>query len=493
VFQLCGYNLSRLIGDLGDARFIISITEYNYQWLIGNYSHYWDGFFFYPDKEAISYSDNLLGITPLYFIIRIFFSDFLTAFQILIIACHALNFLSCYYCFYRLSGNRYAAAGGAFIFAFSLALNGIHNHPQFTFRFCMPFFFYFMYRYLNSLQIKSLSLAFLFLLIQFYLGAYLGVFLMVGGIFFTATWLLFNYGIFRNFKKMLVQWIVVVPLFALLLLPMLYHYYKRVVETGFYSDYNFYMETVPRFSSWFKAFPGSFCWPFLVKTSVDSQYSWLHQLFPGGVVILTIIISAYFALKKQRMQLILFSALALFLCFTIYFHGHTMYGFLMKIPGVKTARVVSRFVTVIIFFAAWLFVLNFSIVTQKYVKQALIIAVLLGAILIADNYCRPQGFKTFSKTECWQRISSLENKITAHADYKKYPAFAYAPGTIESTVFLHVDAMLCALKMKTKTVNGYSSSCNKAFGPFWKNIDSAGLSYWCREMNFREDSLIIVK
>ena len=153
----------------------------------------------------------------------------------------------------------------------------------------------------------------------------------------------------------------------------------------------------------------------------------------------------------------------------------------------------SRFVTVIIFFAAWLFVLNFSIVLQKYAKQALIIAALLGAILIADNYCRPEGFKTFSKAECWQRINSLENKITAHTDYKKYPAFAYAPGITENTVFLHVDAMLCALKMKTKTVNGYSSSCNKAFGPFWKNVDSAGLSYWCREMNFREDSLIIVK
>jgi hypothetical protein len=235
------------------------------------------------------------------------------------------------------------------------------------------------------------------------------------------------------------------------------------------------------------------CWSFLINTKTDSHYSWLHQLFPGGVVILTVLVSVYFVLKKQSMQMILFLALALFLSFTIYYHGHTMYGFLMKIPGVKTARVVSRFVTVILFFAAWLFVLNFSAILKKFRKQALALSLLLSVMLIADNYCRADSFKTFSKAECVQRINILENKITAHPDYKKHPAFAYAPGAIENTVFLHVDAMLCALKMKTKTVNGYSSSCNKAFGPFWKNIDSIGLTYWCRKMNFSSDSLTIVK
>ncbi len=65
VFQITGFNLQRIAGDLGVySQFIISIVEFNYQWLIGNYNSYWDGFFMYPDSEVISYSDNLLGSLP---------------------------------------------------------------------------------------------------------------------------------------------------------------------------------------------------------------------------------------------------------------------------------------------------------------------------------------------------------------------------------------------------------------------------------------------
>ena len=96
VFQTTGYNLKHIIGDLGDSRFIISITEFNYQWLKGSYSNYWDGFFMYPDKEVISYSDNLLGITPFYTLFRVIGFNYLTAFQLLNILCHILNFVCCF-------------------------------------------------------------------------------------------------------------------------------------------------------------------------------------------------------------------------------------------------------------------------------------------------------------------------------------------------------------------------------------------------------------
>src|ERR1043166_798221 len=65
-FRLTGYDLGRMIGDEGDSRFIMALTEYDYQWLLGHYTDYWEGFFMYPDHEVISYSDNLLGILPFY-------------------------------------------------------------------------------------------------------------------------------------------------------------------------------------------------------------------------------------------------------------------------------------------------------------------------------------------------------------------------------------------------------------------------------------------
>ncbi len=492
-FQLYGYDFKKLVGDLGDSRFIISIVEFNYQWAIGNYNDYWDGFFMFPDSEVISYSDNLLGITPLYSVFRLSGFSVLTSFQLLMIACHSLNYLICFYCFYKISGNKYAAACGAFVFAFSILLNGIHNHPQYAFRFCIPLFIYFLFNYLNTFNLKTLFYAVIALIVQFYLGAYLGVFLLIAALFFSFCFLLVYRFHFTQFRKLFIHGLTTAPLFILALVPMLYYYYKRIKITGYYSDYDFYMETIPRFSSYFKSFPGSVLWPFLTGTNAHSEFSWLHFLFPGGVVILSLCLAVYFVIKKQKLYLIVLSTIFFILLFTINYEGHTLYGYLMKIPGVKSARVVARLVTVLIFFAGWLVCLNINFVLTKFHGHTKAIALCIGLVLVLDNYCLPAGFKTFKKDESTARIDALKDKILKTPDFRAYKAFAYVPGIKENSQDYHIDAMLCALELHCKTVNGYSSSCHKAYGPFWKNIDSTSLSGWCKAMNLPIQQVLIVK
>ncbi len=449
----------------------------------------------FPDKEVISYSDNLLGVTPLYSVFRIIGFNYLTAFQLLIILCHTLNFLFCFYCFHKLTGNKYAAACGAFIFAFSIALNGMYNHPQYTFRFCIPLFFYFLINYLNTYQLKSLLLSFLFLILQFYLGIYLGYFVLVIGAFFSFFYFMFNAPNIQKIKKAIPHAVIAIPFFFICLLPLFYFYYKRNQTSGYYTDYNFYMETIPRLSSYVKSFPGSISWSFLNNTNVSSQYEWLHILFPGALIFTAIFLSMYLAFKNHKRNLYL-SVLALiivFIMFTINYNEHTLYGYLMKIPGIKAARVVSRFVTVLIFFGAWLVCLNVDYFQNNFLKYKNVIIVLLPLLLLADNYCTPTGFKTFTKEECITRVDNIKKQILLNPNYKNYKAFAYIPSIKLNSQFYHIDAMLCALSLKSKTINGYSSSCHKDFGPFWRNIDSTSLSDWCKTIKLDINSVLIVK
>lgn len=471
----------------------MAIVEYNYQWLTGNYENYWDGFFFFPENEAITYSDNLLGITPIYALVRLLSGgNVLTAFQYLMLACHILNYASCYWALYKISGNRYASATGAFIFAFSLSLNGIHNHPQFIFRFMVPLFFYYIYQYFLTTRIRLLIYAAAALVIQFYLGAYLGILLMAVGGFFTLSYLIIYRPGFSFFKTVTLHCIIVGIGALLCMLPQLYFYYKRVSVTGFYASYDYYMDTVPRISSYFKSFPGSIAWEGLVKTDVYSNSSWLHALFPGALVILAIAGGIYLAVKKDRVALLLILMLTLTLCFTIYYQGHTMYGFLMKVPGIKTVRVVSRIITVIIFPASWLVCLSIAKLYGRSGKFSAVLTLALPLALLADNYCKPSAFKSFSKSECAQRVEKVVNSYRDKYPYKSNKAFAYVVHSKKDSHVHHLDAMLAALELKKKTVNGYSSSCNRFYGPFWTNVDSLSLKGWLNNMSYPIDSIDII-
>jgi hypothetical protein len=494
-FQITGYDLKNMTGDLGDSRFILCIVEYNYKWLTGHYSSYWDGFFMYPDKEVISYSDNLLGSLPLYAAFRMSGIGFLGAFQLLILSCHVLNFALCYFCLYRLSGNRYGAACGAFIFAFSIALNGMHYHPQYSFRFCIPLFFYFLFNYLNTKQLRALCYAALFLVLQFYLGIYLGYFLLITGGIFAGSFILVKSMNADTFKKLFVHLLVVIPLSFVALLPLFYFYYRRNQITGYYTDYDFYMQTLPRLSSYFKSFPGALSWDFLSHTQVNSKYEWLHQLFPGGLVLLSLLISCFFILKQdpEKHYRIILLCLFIFMLFTINIGGHTLYGYLMKIPGIKAARVVSRSVTVLLFFAGWLFCMNVTLLQERFGKYRKIILVALPCLLLLDNYCLPSSFKKFDREESYARILNIEHKIRKVPNPEKFKAFAWVPGITTESHIYHIDAMLAALDMNSKTVNGYSSSAHKQYGPFWRNIDSLSLADWCEAMRLPLDSVLIVK
>ncbi len=490
--QLTGLNLERIQGDLGDTRFIMSIVEYNYQWLIGTYSNYWDGFFMVPDKEVISYSDNLLGTLPFYALYRFFGIDYLSAFQLLLLSSHILNFCFTYIFFTRNGAQSVSAAIAAYIFTFSIGLVSLYNHPQYCLRFAIPLFYMMLMNYLQSLSFRYLLFSALALVYQFYLNVYLGYFLFVTGGVYLFSYLCFNLRSVTLLRKYFIDVLKVLPAF-LLLYPLFFHYYQRNLISGYYNEYAFYMQTIPRLSSYFKAFEGSYVWQFLLSTNVYSKFPWLHTLFPGLYVIVAILLGILLALRKSKMFMIILLTIILIISFTTYYEGHTLYGYLMKIPGIKAARVVSRIILLLIFFAAWLVSLEIDLLLTKVNGKKLIISLFLIAGVLVDNSFKVKSIKTITQKECTERVNFLEKKHKAASIENKSKVIAFLNADTINCYIHHLDAMLCALKLGKKTINGYSSSCHPKYGEFWRKPNETSLNLWLTTMNVPKDSVLIIK
>lgn len=491
-FRITGFNLENIAGDLGDTRFIMAIVEYNYQWLIGTYNNYWDGFFMVPDKEVISYSDNLLGSLPIYSIFRLIGFDYIDSFQLLILSANFLNFFLTYIFLIKQGSRSVSSSTGAYIFTFCIGLVSLYNHPQYALRFAIPIFILFVLLYLKTKNTRHLIFASLTLVYQFYLNIYLGYFLFVCGAIFFLCDLIINRKSIEFLKIYISDGLKMLPI-LILLFPLFYHYLHRNIVTGYYTDYEFYMQTLPRISSYFKAFEGSLVWTFLNSTPVYSKYPWLHNLFPGLLVITSMFVGLILLpTKNKTLKVVIFTLIVIF-SFTTYYEGHTLYGYVMKIPGIKSARVVSRIVLLILFFSGWLLALELDLIFEKLNTSRNLISILLIACVVLDNSINTNMIKKFTKTDCAERVSILEKKHNTLNSAMGSKIVAFTNFDTINSHHYHIDAMLCALKLGAKTVNGYSSTCHAKFGRFWRQPNETELNYWLDSMNFSKDSVFVIK
>jgi hypothetical protein len=90
---------------------------------------YWNVPFMYPQEAIMIFSDNLLGTSILYSFYRVLGCDVYLAFQLWMVSITILNYCCAYLFINYLIKNKFAAALGAFIFAFSVALVSQYSHP----------------------------------------------------------------------------------------------------------------------------------------------------------------------------------------------------------------------------------------------------------------------------------------------------------------------------------------------------------------------------
>ncbi len=201
----------------GDTVFNAIILEHVYK---SFFDHSYKGtfynpIFYYPTKHVLTFSDNLLGAGPIYWMLRIF-ADPLLAFQLWEIICVVLSFFAFIYLLRFLKVNPVMSGIIAFIFTFGAFKAVDSAHPQLYPQFYTFIFFVFLFKFFAKPSVKYFNLLMLFLYLQCLAGYYLGWFLVFSLFFFLPIYILADRQILVNLSnylrsnyKQLLVWLAV--------------------------------------------------------------------------------------------------------------------------------------------------------------------------------------------------------------------------------------------------------------------------------------------
>jgi len=498
------FDLSRIPGDLGDARLNNYFLEHGYKWLTGQAPSFWDAPFFYPTLRTMSFSDNHLGTLPIYALFRLLEFDRETSYQIWFLVIFTLNYFSCAWVLRKLSITRVGAAVGAFIFSFSLPMAAQMNHSQLLPRFMIPFTFFFTIKYLENKSYKTLLLACAAFSIQFYLTMYMGLFLILALIlFFISSILLQNNRnnqfieyISNNYKNIAITSLIFVGTF-ISLLPLILPYRQTSLELGTRSWGEIRL-FLPRISSYFSPPTGSLLWSWIPSMNKALGMTWEHHLFVGALpfAAFAIMPAIYYRSRKDSIAktgMVAWLTMTFLTLLTL--HGDlSLYKIALHIPGINGVRVVSRIILLELFFLSLIMGIIITRISESktflssnILKTATVVLLLFFVPL--DQYVTASDSASYSKSESQDRLKTIENTIK-----KKNPSsrvFAYMPqNSPEPPFVIHLDAMMAAQDLNMATVNGYSGKFPSGYiGSFFEHYDQCN-SYltWIIESTKNIDS-----
>ena len=502
-FQVIGLDWSFYPGDLGDGRLNLYFLEHGFQFLSGNVQSYWDAPFMHPEPNVIAYSDNLLGTLPVYAAFRFVGMELFSAYQWWYLALSVLNYGCAFLLFKHLFKNPWAAALGAFVFAFSVSMFSQVSHSQTFARFPIPLAFLMAVRYSEQYQVKYFCYALLLLAFQIYCGIYLGFLLAIPLGIFLAFCLL--KGILRDRKKVLnPKHIVLLGLSSILsilvLLPLIYPYTQRKIEPD-PSHYQSIVHSIPEIQSYFISHPGTIFWNFLSHSPQGMEAWWDHQLFVGIIAFLCmaiapILVAYQFAKQtwnrdKMLILILLISTGIITGLIFLKINNHTLYKWIYYLPGFSAMRSLTRIINIeILFFGLAVSYVATFMLNKKETRNVLVFSTLL-MLLVLDNFVSAKNIQR----EKIQTAKARIDAITPHL--QKIPAnsvISYEPDTINAPMYAYqIDAMLVAQQMGMRTLNAYTATSPTEYSMFWKNPNSASRNYWLSKNEIDFDTLYVVR
>lgn len=504
-FHLLGNNLSWLPGDLGDGRLVNYFLEHCYLFFTGQIQSFWDAPFMFPHKSTLTFSENLLGTAPLYSLFRVFSLDRISAFQFWVIFMSVFNFTAAYYFLNYVFKNPYAAAFGAFIFAFSIGLQTEIVNPQLLPRFAIPLLFLSLYRLHESKNIKYLNFALFWLTYQLYCVIYLGFLLFIAFAVYFIVILTLEKKFLKNLfntRKAKYQFIVSLVITVVCTLLLMIPYYIQSLN-GAGNSYSSIRSSIPTLKSYFFSPLGSFSWKILGVTAIEYPSFWIHSIFAGGfatfayVVFLSIWLGKKYKIAafKNVVWNSSYTALAIssliYLAFFTRFGDFSLYRIIYEIPGFSALRNLCRMISVQLVFYAFAAAYVFNLFFAKSQVKKLVLFLLLLPLLTLDNYTQDLFWYRTLKKDVVQR----ENKLLLKVDsLPRNSVFSYEPDSLITYNYsYHIDAMIIAQEKKLICVNGYSGYIPKAFDNFAKNVDSSGRKEYLLFTNSNAKSIYIIK
>ena len=476
LLQILGINLSRIPGDLGDARLNYYILEHFFQSVRNNYS-FWNAPFFYPFPLTVAFSDSHLGSAPIYFIFRFLDFSIESSFQFWFIVGFVINYFVSCSVLIKLKFKPLAAAVGGFFFACGLPMLAKEGHAQLLYRFCVPIASYILWSFSNNPRLYKISILSLLVVWQFSFTFYIGYFLilLLGAMIFVIPFYLSKINFISIstfwFKKLKNSWLsalnwekiisllgIVVSI--LLLFCFIYPYFQVTIIYGFNRSVSEIMTLLPRLHSYLLA-DMSLIWKSnsTFFTSIPMRQE--HQLFPGLSVVLLIFLGLIGKRKSNNFTFASVNLLSFFLLFilTLNIHGFSLYRYLADIPGINSMRVVTRIQLVLM----WPISILISEVLDSFLERKGIglvnklIVIFLSVLLLVESISF--NHYTISKKEAQNRIIKLENTIKEEKlVIEEDSILLLGPFDGDPWYVTEIDAMLLAQKLGIATLNGYSGN-----------------------------------
>ncbi|WP_216292238.1 hypothetical protein [Polynucleobacter sp. 15G-AUS-farblos] len=406
----------------------------------------------------------------------------------------ALNFLSAYWVLRRLSFSALASGVGAFLFASSLPTLGEPDHAQLIYRFAIPLSFYYFWLAIGNINQTSssdsnvsnlyrpalLGWSLLWATEQLYCSIYLGIFLVYLLLATAIAQLVLSpKGYLRNLWK---SWqitqtrskfigIALSTVSIIGIATLLLKYLMVAKDYGYSWSTDEILSMLPRLTSYLIADRSSIS--AFVGASVDN-IAWRapHQLFIGIGPAIALICGLIFTWNKTQLSFLdepsrrikylgkiaSFTLVLLFIA-TISIADHSIYSYLLKLPGINGLRVVTRIILVMLLPISILAAIAAQYVQlqillrppQKLIQRNLSIGAVTILICAESLFCQipTTPFSTWQ-----QRIDTARTLLPNSLDPD---AILFSTQKLNEWDYMtSLDAMILAQDLGVPTINGFS-------------------------------------
>ncbi|NMG21319.1 fungal specific transcription factor domain-containing protein [Brasilonema bromeliae] len=476
--------------DPGDTRLNHYFLEHLFQVIFNkNYTgELFSPAFFYPYKNVLTFSDNLFGSAPIYFILRAFFSLELS-YQLWMIVVCVLCFVSFAVLMRYYKVGHVPAAIGAFLFAFGMPRVVKIGHQQLLPQFFTPLAFLFLWNFLRSPRNKPLAYSLLLIYFQVLAGIYLGWFLMFSLAIFTAITCLLDKSVWQRltiyFKQNYKPAILITAIWLLLMLGLLGPYIKAKGILGSPS-YTQVDSMLPRLSSWFLPAPDSLWWSLLSENSKHLPMAHEHHIFLGFLTILLTVLSIYTLLYRknilndERTLLIKICLLVALTIFIITLHvsnswsiWRIVYGI---VPGASVIRGVTRIWTMFYFYILVAVILCLDSILRTMLNQRLrmtaVSLLCIGCVLEQIVTNSP----SFALAPLTKEVAQIQELMQKDCDVAYVTLKAEVPPWSSQ-----LSAMWAGIKANIPVVNGYSGNVPPNYGRMEDSMSTPQLINWLGE------------
>jgi hypothetical protein len=481
--------------ELGDFRLCQYFLEHSWQWIHNaNYTgELYSPSFFFPYKNVLTFSENLFGTAPIYWLARAFSGPDIAVLAWIVIV-SGLNFSAMTFVLRREKVRPFLAAFGGFLFAFPMMRIVQLAHIQLLPQFCTPLALWQTWRFLRQPTIPRLCWILLLVYWQLLCGIYLGWFLLLVLAVMVIVAIVTSHPIrskFFAFLRSSWTWAIAI---MFLWLGGLYAFLAPYLETknlmGGHS-YESMIAYIPKLNSWLLVPPWYSFWSdSLGHLAGNMPAPYEHYIFLGLVGTAAVMGGILYCLRKPssveakglemgRRQMIAIFLLTGFVVILLSLNvskGLSLWWFVYRfVPGGSAIRAVSRIAlaTLPCFLIAGLLWLDLWVdrfKDRRVLQTSLLVAIATFGMLEQRLY-----WSDVPVLEAARRQVKIEH-IELSQSLKQYCQVAYvSPLNLASSkptppidiIYHQITAMLAGIEANVPMINGYSGFAPPNFSLDW--------------------------